>query len=127
MRPSLRAKRSNPEERRSPADSGSPRRFAPRDDGFRLNAALLNEAVALGMIFRHWRPKLAQRLFDRIHHHIRPADEVLMVGKGRRQMTLEDLGVDTALFAGPARRRIGKHMHDRQVEPLTKRLELLAE
>jgi hypothetical protein len=41
------------------------------------------------------------RLFDRIHHHVRPADEVLVVGIRRRQVALEHLGGDEALLARP--------------------------
>src|SRR5271167_2537860 len=59
----------------------------------------LDEAVAFGMVLRHWHFELAQSLLDRVHHHARPADEVLMVGKGRGQVAPEHLGRYEALLA----------------------------
>src|SRR5258708_6297869 len=87
----------------------------------------LDEAIAFGMVLRHRHPHLAERLFNCIHHHAGSADEVLMIEIRWRQMTLEHLGVDETLFAGPAGRRVRQHMDDRQVEPRFQHLQLLAE
>ena len=61
------------------------------------SGASLDKAIALGMVLRQRHIQLAERLFDRVHHHVRPADEVLVVGIRRRQMALEHLGGDEAL------------------------------
>src|SRR5262249_37917824 len=79
------------------------------------------------MILRHWHMYLAQRLFNRIHHHVRPTDEVLMVGIGRRQMTLEQVSGNEAPFTRPAIRWIRQHVDDRQIEPSLQSLQLLTE
>src|SRR5271156_3822731 len=87
----------------------------------------LDEAVALGMVLRQRHVELAEGLFDRVHHHVRPADEVLVVGIRRRQVALEHLRGDEALLARPAGGRIRQHVDDRQVEPRLQRLQFLPE
>jgi hypothetical protein len=52
-------------------------------------ATSLNETVALGMVLRHGHPQLSERLFNRIHHHGWPADEILVGRVGRRQVPFE--------------------------------------
>src|SRR6202050_3549482 len=61
----------------------------------------LNEAIALGMILRQRHIQFAESLFDRIHHHVRPADEVLVVGVRRWQMAPEQVGRNESFFARP--------------------------
>src|ERR1700687_825272 len=46
----------------------------------------LDEAIALGMVLRQRHIHIAKSLLNGIHHHVRPADEVLMVGIRRWQM-----------------------------------------
>ncbi len=41
-----------------------------------FSTSALDKAVTLGMILRQRHIHLAERLFNRIHHHVRPADEV---------------------------------------------------
>src|SRR5271157_2755696 len=82
----------------------------------------LDKAVPLGMVLRHRHMHLGESLFNHIHHHRRPADEVLMVGIGRRQMPLEHLSGNEALLAGPAGRWIPQHVDDRQIKPRLQRL-----
>src|SRR6185295_12574847 len=43
-----------------------------------LVSGLLDEAVAFGVVLRHRYLQLAERVLDRIHHHVRSADEVLV-------------------------------------------------
>jgi hypothetical protein len=40
---------------------------------------LLNEAIALRVVLRHWYLQLSDGFFDRVHHHARPTDEILVV------------------------------------------------
>ena len=60
---------------------------------------------------------LTESLLNRIHHHARPADEVLMLGEGRWQIALEYLSGDEPLLARPVGRRICQYEDDRQIEP----------
>src|ERR1700726_4030070 len=55
------------------------------------SGTFLDEAIALGMVLRQRHIHLAESLFDRVHHHVRPADKVLMVGIRRWQMALEHI------------------------------------
>src|SRR5580698_4408716 len=71
--------------------------------------------------------QFAKSLFNRIHHHIWTADEVLMVGIWRRQMPPEHLSVNTSLLTCPASRRITQHVDDCQVKPLFQRFQLFTE
>jgi hypothetical protein len=83
--------------------------------------------MALRMMFQRGHMHLAQGLFNRIHRNVRPTDEVLMAGIGRRQMTLEHLRGDEAAFTRPAIRWIGQHVDDGEIEPGLQRLQFLTE
>ena len=88
-------------------------------NGTAHRTASLDEAVAFGMVLRHRHAHLAERGLDGVHHHVGPADEILVVGVGRRQVTArKTCGVDMA-SARPSTRSGGfaQRVDDRQVEP----------
>ena len=71
------------------------------------------EAVALGMVLRQRHAQFLKGVLDRIHHHIRPADEILIGLIRQRQMAFKHLGCDVALFSYPFRRGILQHINGR--------------
>src|SRR5208283_863609 len=126
--PSLPSRRGAKAQTRPPSQSRSLpwriRVYRPTNGAWK---APLGETIALGMVFRQRHVQLAERLFDRIHHHVRSADEVLVIRIWRRQMALEHCGRDEAVFSRPVGWRIRQHVNDRQVEPRCHRFQLLAE
>src|ERR1700733_4004801 len=79
------------------------------------------------MVLRQRDIHLAESLLDRIHHHVRPADEVLMLAERRRQMALQYFSGYEALLARPAGGWICQYVDDRQIEPRFQRFEFLTE
>src|SRR5262245_7133996 len=88
--------------------------------------APLDETVSFGMIFRQRNAQFAERSFDRVHHHVRSADVILVVGEGRRQIARKHRSVYEALLARPTGRRPFQHMHKRQTQSLFERIQLFA-
>src|SRR5215813_2215708 len=89
--------------------------------------ALLNEVVTLGMNVGKRHPQVGQGPLNGVHHHVRPADEIVTAVAVGWEVALQRLCRNEACLARPTFRWLPEDMHNRQIKALLQLVQLVAE
>src|SRR5262245_38056418 len=88
---------------------------------------LLYEVVPLGMDVGERHPQIGQGTLDRVHHPVRPTNEIVTAVAVGWEVTLQRFFRNPATLTTPTLRRLPEDMHNRQIKALFQLFQLAAE